>query len=77
MEYELGCKRHSRDYKADPNWRNRNYQKTIIDKSGSEIRIKVPKDPDGDYVNKRLIPKGLKQIEGFDNQIISMYVLEK
>ena len=72
MDHELGYKRHSREYKEDGNRRNGNYEKTIIDKSGSEMRIEVPRDRDGEYEPK-LIPKGLRRIEGFDDQVISMY----
>ena len=39
MSHELGYKRHSREEKEDGNRRNGNYEKTIIDKSGSEMRI--------------------------------------
>ena len=36
INHELGYKRHSREEKEDGNRRNGNYEKTIIDKSGSE-----------------------------------------
>ena len=72
MSHELGYKHHSREEKEDGNRRNGNYEKTIIDKGGSEMRIEVPRDRDGEYAPK-LVPKGLRRIEGFDDQVISMY----
>ena len=36
------------------------------------MRIEVPRDRDGEYAPK-LVPKGLRRIEGFDDQVISMY----
>ena len=71
IDHELGYKRHSREKKEAPNRRNGNYGKTIIDKSGSEMRIEVTRDGDGEYAPK-LVPKGLRRIEGFDDQVISM-----
>ena len=72
IDHELGYKRHSREKKEDGNRRNGNYEKTIIDKSGSEMRIGIPRDRNGEYAPK-LVPKGLRRIEGFDDQVISMY----
>ena len=68
ISHELCYKRHGREEKEDGNRRNGNYEKTIIDKSGSEMRIEVPRDRDGEYAPK-LVPKGLRRIEDFDGTV--------
>lgn len=72
MKEELGYERHSREIKENGNRRNGSYEKTIIDKTGHQMKIEVPRDREGTYEPK-LVPKGLRRIEGFDDQVISMY----
>lgn len=72
LEHELGYNKHSKVPKTDPNRRNGNYEKTIIDDEGYKLNIDIPRDRDGDYTPK-LIPKGVRRFKGFDEKVISLY----
>jgi putative transposase len=72
LEHELGYSKHSKLPKTDNNRRNGAYEKTIIDESGGQITIDVPRDRDGEF-KPRLLPKGVRRFNGFDDKVISLY----
>ena len=71
MEHHLGYQKHDKSYKTADNRRNGHYSKTII--AGDDtLYIAVPRDRDGEFEPK-LIPKGVRQFDGFDDKVISLY----
>ena len=72
LEHDLGYSKHSKLPKADNNRRNGSYEKTIIDENGSQIRVAVPRDREGEFV-PQLLPKGVRRFNGFDDKVISLY----
>ena len=72
METHVGYKKHSKEKKGSENRRNGSYEKRLIDEEGRSITIEVPRDRDGEY-EPVLIPKGVRQFEGFDEKVISLY----
>ena len=72
LEHDLGYSKHSKIPKIDNNRRNGSYEKTIIDENGSQITIEVPRDREGEFVPK-LLPKGVRRFNGFDDKVISLY----
>ncbi len=71
MEHHLGYQKHDKSYKAADNRRNGHYSKTVI--AGDDtLDIAVPRDRDGEFEPK-LIPKGVRQFDGFDDKVISLY----
>jgi putative transposase len=67
----LGYEKHSVDGHNSGNSRNGKYKKTIAGDKG-ELEIAVPRDRNGDYQPK-IIKKGDRRFDGFDEKIISMY----
>lgn len=72
LDHELGYSKHSKVAKDDSNRRNGVYEKTIIDEEGHQIRVEVPRDREGIFEPK-LIPKGVRRFNGFDDKVISLY----
>ena len=71
MEHHLGYQKHDKSYKTADNRRNGHYPKTVI--AGDDtLEIVVPRDRDGEF-EPRLVPKGVRQFDGFDDKIISLY----
>lgn len=72
LDMDLGYLKHSKSDKINENRRNGSYPKTIIDSEGEKILINIPRDREGKYEPK-IIPKGLRRLEGFDEKVISLY----
>ena len=72
LEHDLGYSKHSKVPKIDNNRRNGSYEKTIIDENGSQIRVDVPRDREGEF-SPQLLPKGIRRFNGFDDKVISLY----
>lgn len=72
LEHDLGYSKHSKIPKSETNRRNGKYEKTVIDDDGHKLTIDVPRDRSGEYAPK-LIPKGVRRFEGFDDKVISLY----
>lgn len=72
LEHDLGYSKHSKEPKSTDNRRNGSYEKTIIDEHGGEMMIDVPRDRRGEFT-PRLLPKGVRRFNGFDDKVISLY----
>lgn len=72
MEAHIGYEKHSKDMKESDNRRNGSYEKTLIDEEGRTITVDVPRDREGDF-EPILVPKGVRQFNGFDDKLISLY----
>lgn len=71
LTHELGYEKHSAEGRNSGNSRNGATAKTVRGKRG-EVRIEVPRDRNGEFEPK-IIKKGQKRFDGFDDKIISMY----
>ena len=71
LEHHLGYEKHSPEGRNSGNSRNGKYPKTLKDKTG-EFTVKIPRDRMGEFVPK-LVKKGQRRLDGFDEKIISMY----
>jgi len=71
LEEDLGYNKHSRSDKDDDNRRNGYYPKQVIS-DGDNLSLNIPRDRNGDYEPK-LVPKGVRRLDGFDDKVISMY----
>jgi putative transposase len=72
MEVHVGYEKHSKEKKESDNRRNGSYEKTLIDEEGRSMTIDVPRDRDGEF-EPVLIAKGVRQFQGFDEKVISLY----
>ena len=72
LDHDLGYSKHSKVEKNDDNRRNGSYEKTVIDGDGHKLPISIPRDRDGEF-EPRLIPKGVRRFNGFDDKVISLY----
>jgi len=71
MDHHLGYEKNSVEGNNSGNSRNGSYSKTIKDKQG-EVTISVPRDRNGEF-SPKIIKKGQRRFDGFDDKIISMY----
>ena len=71
MEQHLGYARHAPEGKNSGNSRNGKSNKTVRSVHG-EIDLDIPRDRNGSFEPK-LVKKGEKQLNGFDDRIISLY----
>lgn len=71
MDNHLGYSKHSPEGIGTGNSRNGNGKKTVL-LPNDQIEIATPRDRNGSF-EPRLIEKGQKRFEGFDEQIISLY----
>ncbi len=71
MEQHLGYAKHAPEGKNSGNSRNGKSTKTVRSVHG-EIDLDVPRDRNGTF-DPRLVKKGEKQLNGFDDRIISLY----
>jgi len=71
MEQHLGYAKHSPEGRNTGNSRNGKSRKTVRSVHG-ELEIDIPRDRNGSFEPK-LIRKGEKQLNGFDDRIISLY----
>lgn len=68
----VGYTKHSKEEKEYGNRRNGSYEKNLIDEEGHTITVDIPSDRDGEF-EPTLIPKGVRQLKGFDEKVISLY----
>lgn len=71
MEQHLGYAKHAPEGKNSGNSRNGKSTKTVRSVHG-EIDLDIPRDRNGSFEPK-LVKKGEKQLNGFDDRIISLY----
>ena len=71
MEQHLGYAKHALEGKNSGNSRNGKTSKKIRSVHG-EIELDIPRDRNGSFEPK-LVKKGEKQLNGFDDRIISLY----
>ena len=71
VEHHLGYEKNSVDGNNSGNSRNGKYPKTVKDKNG-EMTVEIPRDRNGTFAPK-IIKKGQRRFDGFDEKIISMY----
>ncbi len=71
VSHHLGYDKNSLDGNNSGNSRNGKYPKTVKDKDG-ELTIEVPRDRNGTF-SPKIIKKGQRRFDGFDDKIISMY----
>lgn len=71
MEQHLGYAKHAPEGKNSGNSRNGMSTKTVRSVHG-EIDLDVPRDRNGTF-DPKLVKKGEKQLNGFDDRIISLY----
>ena len=72
MTHHLGYEKHDPAGDNTGNSRNGKSQKRVRSKRSGELEISVPRDRNGDFQPK-LIRKGQRRFDGFDEKIISMY----
>ena len=71
MTHHLGYEKSSPEGNLSGNSRNGKFSKKIKD-DNSEFSIDVPRDREGTFEPK-MIPKGVRRFNGFDEKVISMY----
>ena len=71
MELHLGYAKHNPDGKNTGNSRNGKSRKSVRSVHG-DIDLEVPRDRNGTF-EPRLVRKGEKQLQGFDDRIVSLY----
>lgn len=71
MEMHLGYAKHDRSGQKSGNSRNGKTRKTVRSTDG-RLELDVPRDRNGTF-EPRLVKKGEKQLNGFDERIISLY----
>ena len=71
MEQHLGYSKHEVAGRNTGNSRNGKSRKTVRSIHG-EIELEVPRDCNGEF-DPQLVRKGEKQLNGFDERIISLY----
>ena len=71
MDHHLGYSKHDPKGHRTGNSRNGRNSKTVRSVHG-ELEIDVPRDRNGEFEPK-LVKKGEKQLNGFDDRIISLY----
>jgi putative transposase len=69
LTHELGYQKNGKSING--NARNGKYAKKVLSKNG-ELELAVPRDRQGEYEPK-IIKKGQRRFDGFDDKIISMY----
>ena len=72
MEQHLGYAKHAPEGKNSGNSRNGKSSKKVRSVHG-EIELGIPRDRNGSF-EPQLVRKGVKQLNGFDDRIISLYV---
>jgi len=71
MDHHLNYPKHDKAPKATGNRRNGHYAKTVI--AGDDtLDLSIPRDREGEF-EPRLVPKGVRQFDGFDDKVISLY----
>ena len=71
MEHHIGYEKYDKSPKQAANRRNGYSQKRVT--SGDDtLDLNIPRDRDADF-EPQLIPKGVRQFDGFDDKVISLY----
>lgn len=71
MDHHLQYPKHDKSPKSTDNRRNGHYSKTVI--AGEDtLELDIPRDRDGNF-EPQIIPKGVRQFDGFDDKVISLY----
>ena len=71
MEHHIGYEKHDKSPKQAVNRRNGYSQKRVT--SGDDtLDLNIPRDRDAAF-EPQLIPKGVRQFDGFDDKVISLY----
>lgn len=71
LTHHLGYERGAEKPNDQPNHRNGSTPKTVKTESG-EIPLDIPRDREGTF-EPRLIPKGLRRLDGFDDKVLALY----
>lgn len=71
LTHHLGYERGEEKPGGQLNHRNGSTPKTVKTESG-ELPLEVPRDREGTF-EPRLIPKGLRRLDGFDDKVIALY----
>ena len=71
MDHHLNYPKHDKAPKPTHNRRNGHYAKTVI--AGDDtLDLSIPRDREGEF-EPQLVPKGVRQFDGFDDKVISLY----
>ncbi|OED38079.1 transposase, partial [PVC group bacterium (ex Bugula neritina AB1)] len=71
LEHHLGYKKHNKSPKINSNRRNGHYSKSVLSDEDT-LALQIPRDRDNEF-EPRLIPKGVRRFDGFDDKVISLY----
>jgi putative transposase len=71
LTHHLGYEKHERVKETATNYRNGKSTKTVL-VDDNKIEIESPRDRDSSFQPK-ILPKGLRRFEGFDDKVISLY----
>ena len=71
MEHHIGYEKHDRSPKQVTNRRN-GYSKKRVTSGDDTLDLNIPRDRAADF-EPQLIPKGVRQFDGFDDKVISLY----
>ena len=71
LTHHLGYERGEEKPDAQPNHRNGSTPKTVKTDTGN-LPLDIPRDREGTF-DPRLIPKGLRRLDGFDDKVLALY----
>jgi len=71
MEHHIGYEKHDKSPKQVTNRRN-GYSTKRVTSGDDTLDLNIPRDRDADF-EPQLIPKGVRQFDGFDDKVISLY----
>src|SRR5579875_898947 len=71
LSQHLGYEKGEAAGRGTGNSRNGSYAKTVLSDDGA-VDLAIPRDRNGTF-EPRIVPKGIRHLEGFDERIISLY----
>ena len=71
MEHHIGYEKHDKSPKQVANRRN-GYSQKRVTPGDDTLDLNIPRDRDAAF-ELQLIPKGVRQFDGFDDRVISLY----
>jgi transposase-like protein len=71
LTHHLGYERGEEKPDGQPNHRNGSTPKTVRTDTGN-LPLEIPRDREGSF-EPRLIPKGLRRLDGFDDKVLALY----
>jgi putative transposase len=71
LTHHLGYERGKEKPEGQANHRNGSTPKTVRTENG-ELPLEIPRDREGTF-EPRLIPKGLRRLDGFDDKVLALY----